>query len=59
MRISSYVHITSEYEGGSGWNGGSASASRGTTIHKDVVKVYDYILIEHIKEDLIYQPLEG
>ena len=29
------------------------------TIHKDVIKVYKYILIEHIKEDLVHQPLEG
>ena len=30
-----------------------------TTIHKDVGEVYYYILIEHIKEDLVHQPLEG
>ena len=30
-----------------------------TTIHKDVLKAYYYILIEHIKEDLVHQPLEG
>ena len=30
-----------------------------TTIHKDVVKVYHYILIEDIKKDLLHQPLEG
>ena len=30
-----------------------------TTIHKNVVKVYYYILIEYIEEDLLYQPLEG
>ena len=29
------------------------------TIHKDIVEVYNYILIEHIKEDLVHQPLEG
>ena len=27
-----------------------------TTIHEDIVKVHNYILIEHIKEDLVYQP---
>ena len=31
----------------------------GTTMHKDVIKVYNYILIEHIKEYLVHQPLEG
>ena len=30
-----------------------------TTIHKDVVEVYYYILIEHIEKDLVHQPLEG
>ena len=30
-----------------------------TTIHKDIVKVYNYVLIEHIKENLVYQPLKG
>ena len=30
-----------------------------TTIYKDVVKVHYYIIIEHIEEDLVYQPLEG
>ena len=30
-----------------------------TTIHKDIVEVYNYILIEHIDEDLVHQPLEG
>ena len=30
-----------------------------TTIYKDVIKVHYYILIEHIKEDLDHQPLEG
>ena len=29
-----------------------------TTIHKDIVKVNNYILIEHIKENLAYQPLK-
>ena len=31
----------------------------GTTIYNNVVEVYYYILIEHIKDDLIHQPLEG
>ena len=30
-----------------------------TTIHQDVIEVYYYILIEHIEEDLVHQPLEG
>ena len=30
-----------------------------TTIHKDIIEVYYYILIEHIKEYLVRQPLEG
>ena len=30
-----------------------------TTIHKDVIEVYYYIIIEHIKEDLVHQPLKG
>ena len=30
-----------------------------TTIHKNVIKVYYYILIEYIKEYLAPQPLEG
>ena len=30
-----------------------------TTIHEDVVKVDDYILIRHIEEDLVHQPLKG
>ena len=29
------------------------------TIHKDVFKVYYYILIKCIEEDLVHQPLEG
>ena len=29
------------------------------TIHKDVIEVYYFILIKHIKEDLVNQPLEG
>ena len=28
-------------------------------IHKNVIKVYNYILIEHIKEDLLHQLLGG
>ena len=30
-----------------------------TTIHEDLVEVYNYVLIKHIKEDLVHQPLEG
>ena len=30
-----------------------------TTIYKDIVEVYYYLLIENIKEDLVHQPLEG
>ena len=30
-----------------------------TTIHKDIVKVHNYIPIEHIKEDLVHQPSKG
>ena len=30
-----------------------------TTIHEDVIEVYNYILIKHIKENLVHQPLEG
>ena len=29
------------------------------TIYKDVIGVNYYIIIEHIKEDLVHQPLEG
>ena len=30
-----------------------------TTIHEDIIKVYNYVLMEHIKEDLVHQPLKG
>ena len=30
-----------------------------TTIYKDVTKVHYDILVEHIEEDLVHQPLEG
>ena len=30
-----------------------------TTIHEDTFKVHNYVLIEHIEEDLVYQPLKG
>ena len=30
-----------------------------TTIHEDIVEVHNYVLIEHIEEDLVHQPLEG
>ena len=29
------------------------------TINEDIVEVHNYILIVHIKEDLVHQPLEG
>ena len=31
----------------------------GATIHEDIVEVHNYVLIEHIEEDLVHQPLEG
>ena len=30
-----------------------------TTIHKDVIEIYYFILIKHIEEDLVCQPLKG
>ena len=30
-----------------------------TTIHKNIVEVYNYVLIKHIEEDLVHQPLKG
>ena len=30
-----------------------------TTIHEDIIEVHNYVLIKHIKEDLVHQPLEG
>ena len=30
-----------------------------TTIYKNIVEVYNYVMIEHIKEDLVYQPSKG
>ena len=30
-----------------------------TTIHNDIIEVYYYILIKHIEEDLVHQPLEN
>ena len=30
-----------------------------TTIYKDIVEVHNYVLIKHIKEDLVHQPLKG
>ena len=30
-----------------------------TTIHENIIKVYNYVLIEHVKEDLVHQPLKG
>ena len=29
------------------------------TIYKDIVKVYNYVLIKHVEEDLVHQPLKG
>ena len=59
MHISSSLHITGECKGGSGWNGGGASAPRGYYYTQGCFEVYYYILIEHIEEDLVHQPLEG
>ena len=59
MHISSSLHITGECKGGSGWNGGGVSALEATTIHKDIVEVHNYVLIKHIEEDLVHQPLKG
>ena len=30
-----------------------------TTIYKDIGEVHDYVLIEHIKKNLVHQPLKG
>ena len=30
-----------------------------TTIYKDIVEVHNYVLIKHIEEDLVHQPLKG
>ena len=30
-----------------------------TTIHEDIVEVHNYVQIDHIEENLVYQPLEG
>ena len=30
-----------------------------TTIHEYIVKVHNYVLIKHIEEDLVHQPLKG
>ena len=30
-----------------------------TIIYKDIVKVHNYVLIEHIEEHLVHQPLKG
>ena len=29
-----------------------------TTIYKDIFKVYNYVLIKHVEEDLVHQPLK-
>ena len=30
-----------------------------TSIHEDIVEVHNYVLIKHIEEDLVHQPLKG
>ena len=30
-----------------------------TTIHEDIIEVHNYVLIKHIKENLVHQPLKG
>ena len=30
-----------------------------TTIYKDIIEVYNYVLIKHIEEDLVHQSLKG
>ena len=30
-----------------------------TTIYEDIIEVHNYVLIMHIKEDLVHQPLKG
>ena len=30
-----------------------------TTIHEDIVEVHNFVLIEHVKEDLVHQLLKG
>ena len=30
-----------------------------TIIHNDIIEIYYYILIKHIEEDLVHEPLEG
>ena len=59
MHISLSSHITGECEGRFGGTEVVQLLLEGTTKHKDVIQVYDYILIKHIKEDLVHQPLEG
>ena len=28
-------------------------------LYENIIKVYNYVLIEHVKEDLVHQPLKG
>ena len=30
-----------------------------TAVHKDITKVHNYVLIKHMEEDLVHQPLKG
>ena len=30
-----------------------------TTIYKDIIEVHNYVMIEHVEEHLVYQPLKG
>ena len=30
-----------------------------TTIQEDIVEAHNYIVMEHIEEDLVHQPLKG
>ena len=30
-----------------------------TNIYKDIVEIHNYLLIEHVEEDLVHQPLKG
>ena len=55
MLISSLSHIVGGCKGESGWNGGGVSAPRGYYY----TQVYNYVLIKHIEEDLVHQPLKG
>ena len=32
---------------------------KAATIYKDIIKVHNYVLIEHVKKDLVHQTLKG